>query len=325
MKKGLISLLFLLSCGVWDAAAQDLIVKKDGTNVEAKVLEIGEKDIKYKKASHLDGPTYLVSVANVVYIRFEDGSTDIFSQEDYDRLAAEAKNPTPQKQPKRSAPSAFAGRYQPGDYFDENGVRGIVIEVDAEGHGIVMSIAQANLRWCEFKKSDAVRLGLDDQHDGAVNQAAFARMADEGKVRWEDYPAFKWCRDLGEGWYLPAINEVLLQQRPHKVRPQGPRTVQQPAERARRSEDGPADVLFLLDRRRRRMDGHDDPHGNRAAFRRTDVEEHFVPRPGHAQILRPDGSSRRRNSDDTPKPTPVATVCGRGESLNFILRFPAPA
>ena len=61
MKKGLISLLFLLSCGVWDAAAQDLIVKKDGTNVEAKVLEIGEKDIKYKKASHLDGPTYLVS------------------------------------------------------------------------------------------------------------------------------------------------------------------------------------------------------------------------------------------------------------------------
>ena len=209
MKKGLISLLFLLSCGVWDAAAQDLIVKKDGTNVEAKVLEIGEKDIKYKKASHLDGPTYLVSVANVVYIRFEDGSTDIFSQEDYDRLAAEAKNPAPQKQPKRSAPSAFAGRYQPGDYFDENGVRGIVIEVDAEGHGIVMSIAQANLRWCEFKKSDAVRLGLDDQHDGAVNQAAFARMADEGKVRWEDYPAFKWCRALGEGWYLPAINEVL--------------------------------------------------------------------------------------------------------------------
>ena len=141
------------------------------------MLEIGEKDIKYKKASHLDGPTYLVSVANVVYIRFEDGSTDIFSQDDYDRLAAAAKHP---------APSAFAGRYQPGDYFDENGVRGIVIEVDAEGHGIVMSIAQANLRWCEFKKSAAVRLGLDAHHDGEVTQAAFARMADEGHVRWED-------------------------------------------------------------------------------------------------------------------------------------------
>ena len=203
MKKGLISLLFLLSCGVWDAAAQDLIVKKDGTNVEAKVLEIGEKDIKYKKASHLDGPTYLVSVANVVYIRFEDGSTDIFSQEDYDRLAAEAKNPTPQKQPKRSAPSAFAGRYQPGDYFDENGVRGIVIEVDAEGHGIVMSIAQANLRWCEFKKSDAVRLGLDDQHDGAVNQAAFARMPTREKSGGRTIPPSNGAATSAKGGICP--------------------------------------------------------------------------------------------------------------------------
>lgn len=209
MKKGLIPLLFLLSCCAWSAEAQELIVKKDGSRIEAKVLEIGEKDIKYKKATHLDGPTYLVSVANVVYIQFEDGSTDIFSQEDYDRLAAEAQRPAAQVQPKRPRPSALAGRYQPGDYFDENGVRGIVIEIDAEGHGIVMSIAQANLRWSEIKKSDAVRLGLDDQHDGAVNQAAFARMAEEGKVRWEDYPAFKWCHNLGEGWYLPAINEIL--------------------------------------------------------------------------------------------------------------------
>lgn len=211
MKKGLITLLSLLSCGLWSATAQDLIVRKDGTRVEAKVLEIGEKEIKYKKASHPNGPTYLVSVANVVCIRFEDGSTDIFSQADYDRLAAEAENPAPQTQtlPRRSAPSAYAGRYQPGDYYDENGVRGIVIEVDADGHGIVMSIPQANLRWSEFKKSDAERLGLTDQHDGAVNQAAFARMAAEGKVRWEDYPAFKWCRNLGEGWYLPSINEML--------------------------------------------------------------------------------------------------------------------
>lgn len=211
MKNGLISLLFLLSCCAWSASAQDLIVKKDGSKVEAKVLEIGEQDIKYKKATHTDGPTYLVSVSNVVYIRFEDGSTDIFSQTEYDKLAAAGERPASaaQTQVRHRAPSPLAGRYQPGDYFDENGVRGIVIEIDDEGHGIVMSIEQANLRWSEFKKSDSRRLGIDDQHDGAVNQAAFARMAEEGKVRWEDYPAFKWCRDRGEGWYLPAINEIL--------------------------------------------------------------------------------------------------------------------
>ena len=27
---------------------------------------------------------------------------------------------------------------------------------------------------------------------------------------WESkYPAFKWCADLGEGWYLPAKQELL--------------------------------------------------------------------------------------------------------------------
>ena len=26
---------------------------------------------------------------------------------------------------------------------------------------------------------------------------------------WRDkYPAFKWCADLGEGWYLPSIEEL---------------------------------------------------------------------------------------------------------------------
>ena len=26
---------------------------------------------------------------------------------------------------------------------------------------------------------------------------------------WQSkYPAFKWCADLGDGWYLPSINEL---------------------------------------------------------------------------------------------------------------------
>lgn len=209
MKRGFITLVVILLCWAGNAAAQDLIVKTDGTKIEAKVLEIGEKDIKYKKASHNDGPTYLVSVGNVAYIQFADGSTDVFSQEATDRLAAqpaEQSAPAPKRQ---AARTVTTNRYKPGDYYDEDGIRGIVIEADETGHGTIMSLDEANLRWSEFKKSEAKRLGLDDQRDGAVNQAAFARMVEEGSVRWEDFPAFKWCHDKGEGWYLPAINEVL--------------------------------------------------------------------------------------------------------------------
>ena len=31
------------------------------------------------------------------------------------------------------------------------------------------------------------------------------------RSNWQrKYPAFKWCADLGEGWYLPAIEELKL-------------------------------------------------------------------------------------------------------------------
>ncbi len=210
MKKGFITLVITLLCCTGSALAQDLIVKTDGTKIEAEVLEVGEKDIKYKKASYKEGPTYLVSIGNVAYIRYANGSTDIFSQEATDRLAAQPAAPAQGAAARRpAARTVTTSLYQPGDFYDENGIRGIVIEVDDAGHGTVMSLDEANLRWSEFKKNEAKRLGLDDQHDGSVNQAAFARMVEEGKVRWEDFPAFKWCHDKGDGWYLPAINEIM--------------------------------------------------------------------------------------------------------------------
>ena len=206
MKKTLL-LLLAAFCGVLTAAAQDLIVKTDASRIEAKVVEITTDAVRYKKFSYPAGPTYVLPVKQIAYIRYANGETEYYAES---VPAAELTPAEPAEGTEtRGGEEYVVKRYEIGELYDRNGVRGIVIEVDAEGHGIVMSIAQANLRWCEFKKSDAVRLGLDDQHDGAVNQAAFARMADEGKVRWEDYPAFKWCRDLGEGWYLPAINEVL--------------------------------------------------------------------------------------------------------------------
>ena len=38
--------------------SQDIIVKKDGSTIISKVLEVGTSEIKYKKVSNQDGPTY---------------------------------------------------------------------------------------------------------------------------------------------------------------------------------------------------------------------------------------------------------------------------
>ena len=47
-------------CAINVSKAQDVIVKKDGSTVVSKVLEVNQDDIKYKKYSNLDGPTYTI-------------------------------------------------------------------------------------------------------------------------------------------------------------------------------------------------------------------------------------------------------------------------
>ena len=48
----------LLAFVAINASAQDVIVKKDGSTILSKVLEVSSTDIKYKKFSNPDGPTY---------------------------------------------------------------------------------------------------------------------------------------------------------------------------------------------------------------------------------------------------------------------------
>lgn len=56
--------------------------------------------------------------------------------------------------------------------------------------------------WCK------VTTGATDRTDGMKNMRTIMRI--DG---WrEKYPVFAWCASLGDGWYLPAIDE------PKKIR-----------------------------------------------------------------------------------------------------------
>lgn len=58
--------------------AQDVIVKKDGSTVLSKVMEIGSTEIKYKKWSNQDGPLYTISVSELQSINYENGERETF-------------------------------------------------------------------------------------------------------------------------------------------------------------------------------------------------------------------------------------------------------
>lgn len=98
--------------------------------------------------------------------------------------------------------------YKVGDYYNENGKEGVVFAVDATGrHGKIvgMKYSKEKLQWCTYEQCDKnVSTGATNLFDGMRNQHAIERIAG-----WrEKYPAFAWCAAQGEGWYLPAIEEL---------------------------------------------------------------------------------------------------------------------
>ena len=102
-----------------------------------------------------------------------------------------------------------AKTYKVGDYYDDGKKRGVVFWVDETGQqGKIVSLMESKtqLQWTSDKIEQRRLIGADDEENGANNMAKVRQIYD-----WQSkYPAFKWCADLGEGWYLPAIEELKL-------------------------------------------------------------------------------------------------------------------
>ena len=290
MKKSTLLLFWALCCGISAAVAQDLIVRTDSTRIEARVTEVSPETVRYKRFSNPDGPTYVLPVAGIDYIRYANGETDRFRQPAAPAPAPDAPvagapaapapapdapvaapvpgapaapapdAPVPAPAPEVAAPapgtpaapapdvpvpgtpaapapapdapvaaptpaSATSSdpaapaalpvqyelkRYAVGDYYDFNGVKGVVCKVTEDGlHGMVVSLDEVMIPWSVFRKPDLRTVGAVDRTDGRVTMEIVARYIAENGLSWDDFPAFRWCREQGEGWYLPAIDEVL--------------------------------------------------------------------------------------------------------------------
>ncbi|MBP6977425.1 MAG: hypothetical protein KBB71_03825 [Lentimicrobiaceae bacterium] len=63
--------------------SQDVLFKTDGSKEEVRILQVGNREIQYKKFDNPDGPVYIVNKENVVMITYENGDYDLFSKPDY--------------------------------------------------------------------------------------------------------------------------------------------------------------------------------------------------------------------------------------------------
>ena len=76
MRKIFLILIYLPFTGF----AQDNIILRDGNEIGAKIIEINVDNIKYKKYTNLDGPTYTKKINDIFMIKYENGEKDVFDQ-----------------------------------------------------------------------------------------------------------------------------------------------------------------------------------------------------------------------------------------------------
>lgn len=60
--------------------AQDVITKKDGDEIKAKVLEVGIHEIRYKLFEEPNGATYSLLKTDILLITYETGRKEIFNE-----------------------------------------------------------------------------------------------------------------------------------------------------------------------------------------------------------------------------------------------------
>lgn len=205
----IVFLLFALWSGLLTAAAQDLIVKTDASQVEAKVVEVSPDEVRYKRFSNPDGPTYVLPVAEISYIQYANGERETYNK--VSEAAAPAAGTAESAAPSAAPSDRYVlKQYEIGELYDENGLRGVVCALSEDRqHGLILSLEELYLHWSEFRKPDLRVIGTVDRADGMANMEIVERYIAENGLSWDDFPAFKWCREQGDGWYLPAIDEVL--------------------------------------------------------------------------------------------------------------------
>lgn len=145
-------------------------------------------------------------------------------QEEARRRKEEARRRKEEERKRKEEADIAAGKgrngiYEIGFYYDDGNKQGVVFEVSANGrHGKIVSLTESSvpLVWCYGKskvgsflglfdkKMSDVEIGASSHSDGAFNMKVVKGIED-----WRDqFPVFAWCDQLGNGWYLPAIDEL---------------------------------------------------------------------------------------------------------------------
>ncbi len=156
--------------------SQDLIIKKDGGEIEGKVVEITLEEVKYQSSSNSESPLISLPIGELLLVKFANGKNHVFKEQG----------------PKYKLGQEYGG--------------GIIFYIDQTGeHGLIVSGEDYHLpmKWGKAHR----RIGASSMTNGASNTKKIA-------AEYGSQCAAGICENLIIGgfddWYLPAIEELSL-------------------------------------------------------------------------------------------------------------------
>lgn len=104
---------------------------------------------------------------------------------------------------------AIAGQYEIGSIYDNDGVKGVIFAIKEHPSSgtifcYIMSMDEEDLAW----STEYWDLSYANSTWGAwITEDIFDPARDNRDIN--NYPAFKWCVEHGDGWFLPSQDEML--------------------------------------------------------------------------------------------------------------------
>ena len=98
----------------------------------------------------------------------------------------------------------LAGKYEIGAIHEVNGVKGVIFAIKSDNNGdtycYMFSMDEEDLQW-STKYEFCNCMSQRGDYNSSDPFDYFGKNID-------DYPAFKWCKEHGEGWFLPSSTEM---------------------------------------------------------------------------------------------------------------------
>lgn len=114
MKKLIFTLLVLWSVSVF---ADDIIVLRTSEKINAKIIEVSDDEVKYKKANALDGPTFVTKTSQINTIIYESGDVQLYNQPVAVQQPATVYQPAPSYQQPATVYQPAPGYQQPATAY----------------------------------------------------------------------------------------------------------------------------------------------------------------------------------------------------------------